>query len=38
MFPKGSRRRAEDILKNVKATYDHIQIFSGATQRSESRR
>ena len=30
MFPKDSRRRAEDILEEVKATY-HIQLFSGAT-------
>ena len=29
-FPKESRRRAEDILEEVKATY-HIQIFSGVT-------
>ena len=29
MFSKQSRRRAEDILEEVKATY-HIQIFSGA--------
>jgi len=27
-FPKESRRRAEDILEEVKATY-HVQIFSG---------
>jgi len=27
-FPKESRRRAEDILEEVKAT-DHVQIFSG---------
>ena len=30
MFPKESRRRAEDIMEDVKATYQ-IQIFSGAT-------
>ena len=29
-FPKESRRRAEDILEEVKATY-HVQIFSGVT-------
>jgi dienelactone hydrolase len=29
-FPKKSRRRAEDILEEVKATY-HVQIFSGVT-------
>ena len=28
MFSKQSRRRAEDILEEVKATYN-IQIFSG---------
>jgi len=27
-FPAESRRRAEDILAEVKATY-HIQVFSG---------
>ena len=27
-FPKESRRRAEDILEEVKATY-HVQVFSG---------
>ena len=27
-FPKESRRRAEDILEEIKATY-HVQIFSG---------
>jgi dienelactone hydrolase len=27
-FPKESRRRAEDLLEEVKATY-HVQIFSG---------
>ena len=30
MFSKQSRRRAEDILEEVKATY-HVQIFSGVT-------
>ena len=30
MFPKESRRRAEDILEEAKATYN-VQIFSGAT-------
>ena len=29
-FPKESRRRAEDILEEVKATY-HLQLFSGVT-------
>jgi hypothetical protein len=29
-FPKESRRRAEDILEEVKATY-HVQIFSGVS-------
>jgi dienelactone hydrolase len=29
-FPKESRRRAEDILEEVGATY-HVQIFSGVT-------
>ena len=29
MFSKESRRRAEDILEEVKATY-HVQVFSGA--------
>jgi dienelactone hydrolase len=27
-FPKESRRRAEDILEEIKATY-HVQVFSG---------
>ena len=29
-FPKESRRRAEDILEEVKAMY-HVQLFSGVT-------
>lgn len=29
-FPKESRRRAEDILEEIKATY-HVQIFSGVS-------
>jgi len=29
-FPKESRRRAEDILEEVKATY-HLQLFSGVS-------
>jgi len=29
-FPVESRRRAEDILVEIKATY-HIQVFSGVT-------
>ena len=29
-FPKESRRRAEDILEEIKATY-HVQLFSGVS-------
>jgi dienelactone hydrolase len=29
-FPKESRRRAEDILEEVKATY-YVQLFSGVS-------